>query len=147
MRDAGLNGWVVILVIIAGVVVGLNIDSPPMGFSPQKTMDSSEESSTLELDTNAKRALDELMYQSFGGGVIDYEASWYNSVTKSGVLEEDGERIVILRSRGDGYDMEAEKYALTVREQFLDDPVINGSKVILLNSAGSKIILELRRKH
>ncbi|RFU62972.1 hypothetical protein [Peribacillus glennii] len=146
MRDGGLNWWVLTLVIIAGVGVGLNINSPHMAFTQQRTMISPEEPKSQDLDTYAKQVLDELMYESFGGGVIDYEASWYDSIAESGIIDKNGERVVVLRSRGDGYDKQAEKYALTVREQFLDDPKINGSKVVLIKRAGSEIILELDRE-
>ena len=134
----GINFWVLLIVIVAGIVVGLGINSTNLSklasndvtkvIDPYERFRSNNE--YPEQEEVIKNALDSYMYRNFSQY---YQTSWFDSVSATDAVINDYGNTFIIQSKSNEDNMRAEKFygaalgffnAKTTEAQYLVDRVI-----------------------
>jgi 23S rRNA G2069 N7-methylase RlmK/C1962 C5-methylase RlmI len=143
----GLNGFITVIVIIAGIYIGINLDktnyenviTDSISTDPYKELRSDGKHQSEE--ENIKRIVDKYMYDNFGSV---FKTSWYDSISASGAVINQYGKYFVIQSKSDSHNDKAKEYIKGLLSFFnskTTDPEYLVDKVILVDQ-GNNIIYE-----
>lgn len=130
----GINIWALLIVIVAAIVIGLNINNPLKISSTNSEKDPYEklrsDNQNVEQEDAIKKALDSYMSENFYRYA---KTSWFDSVSATDAVINKYGKTFIIQSKGEQYNQQAEEFysaavgffnAKTTEPQYLVDYVI-----------------------